>query len=137
LNGLTERTERLKELLQERFGNYVSFSDPKQYKTGGLVDYTGPAWVDGTKTKPEAFLSASDTQRIGEAAELLANIPILNSTSTSATSLATNVGDTTIEVHINIEEISSDYDVDSMIDRVKQDIVDVSNPIGTQVMLSK
>jgi hypothetical protein len=107
------------------------------FKSGGLVDYTGPAWVDGTKSKPEAFLSASDTQRIGEAAELLANIPILNSTSTSATNLATNVGDTTIEVHINIEEISSDYDVDSMINRVKQDIVDVSNPIGTQVMLSK
>ena len=33
----------------------------KAYKTGGLVDYTGPAWVDGSKKKPEAFLSASDT----------------------------------------------------------------------------
>ena len=31
------------------------------FKTGGLVDFTGPAWVDGTKTKPEAFLSAEDT----------------------------------------------------------------------------
>ena len=31
------------------------------FKTGGLVDFTGPAWVDGTKSKPEAFLSASDT----------------------------------------------------------------------------
>lgn len=34
------------------------------YKTGGLVDYTGPAWVDGTKSRPEAFLSADDTQMI-------------------------------------------------------------------------
>lgn len=33
----------------------------KQYKHGGLVDFTGPAWVDGTKSKPEAFLSAEDT----------------------------------------------------------------------------
>ena len=33
----------------------------KAYKTGGLVDYTGPAWVDGSKRKPEAFLSAEDT----------------------------------------------------------------------------
>lgn len=31
------------------------------YKHGGLVDFTGPAWVDGTKSKPEAFLSAEDT----------------------------------------------------------------------------
>lgn len=32
-----------------------------QYAQGGLVDYTGPAWVDGSKSKPEAFLSAKDT----------------------------------------------------------------------------
>ena len=28
-----------------------------KYATGGLVDYTGPAWVDGTSSKPEAFLN--------------------------------------------------------------------------------
>ena len=32
-----------------------------KFAKGGLVDFTGPAWVDGTKTKPEAFLSAEDT----------------------------------------------------------------------------
>lgn len=32
-----------------------------KFASGGLVDFTGPAWVDGTKSKPEAFLSASDT----------------------------------------------------------------------------
>lgn len=31
------------------------------YKNGGYVDYTGPAWVDGTPSKPEAFLDAYDT----------------------------------------------------------------------------
>lgn len=36
--------------------------DVKAYKTGGLVDYTGLAWVDGQKQKPEAFLDAKDTQ---------------------------------------------------------------------------
>lgn len=34
------------------------------FKTGGIVDYTGPAWVDGTKSRPEAFLSAEDTRMI-------------------------------------------------------------------------
>lgn len=37
-------------------------SDVKAYKTGGLVDYTGLAWVDGQKGKPEAFLNANDTE---------------------------------------------------------------------------
>jgi hypothetical protein len=27
------------------------------YKTGGLVDFTGPAWLDGTKSKPEIVLN--------------------------------------------------------------------------------
>jgi hypothetical protein len=30
----------------------------KKYKEGGLVNYTGPAWVDGTPGNPEAFLNA-------------------------------------------------------------------------------
>ena len=36
--------------------------DTFKYKEGGLVDFTGPAWVDGTKKKPEAFLNAQQTQ---------------------------------------------------------------------------
>lgn len=36
--------------------------DVKAYKTGGLVDYTGLAWVDGQKKNPEAFLDAKDTK---------------------------------------------------------------------------
>lgn len=107
------------------------------YATGGLVDYTGPAWVDGSKSKPEAFLSSDDTRRIGEAAELLSKLPILNSTSTSETQMASSIGDTSIEIHINIDKIESDYDVDSMIERVRQDIVDVANPTGTVQILRK
>lgn len=105
-----------------------------QFATGGLVNYTGPAWVDGTPTRPEAFLNAQDTQRIGEAAKILAQIPALNGASEN---VSTNIGDTTIEIHINVENIESDYDVDQMIERVKNDIIDVSKPIGTSVILKK
>lgn len=34
----------------------------KPYAEGGLVDYTGPAILHGTKTKPEAFLNAEETK---------------------------------------------------------------------------
>lgn len=40
-------------------------------KVGGIVDYTGYAWVDGTPTKPEAFLNATQTILIGRLAEAL------------------------------------------------------------------
>lgn len=109
----------------------------KKYATGGFVDYTGLAQVDGTPNKPEAFLSAEDTARIGAAAKLLANLPIFNATSNAENAVSTNIGDTSIEIHINVENISDDYDVDQMIERVKQDIVDVAKPIGTSVILNK
>ena len=32
------------------------------YKTGGIVDYTGLAWLDGTPSKPEYVLNAEQTQ---------------------------------------------------------------------------
>lgn len=108
-----------------------------QFKTGGLVDYTGPAWVDGTPSKPEAFLNSDDTKRIGEAAKLLSNLPILNSTSSASTQLSTNIGDTSIEIHINVDSISSDYDVDRLAERIKSDIVDASKPVGTPVILKR
>lgn len=36
--------------------------DVKAYKTGGLVDYTGLAQLDGTPSKPELVLNAQDTE---------------------------------------------------------------------------
>jgi hypothetical protein len=40
-----------------------------KYAEGGLVNYTGPAWVDGTPSKPEAFLDAVDTANIANLAQ--------------------------------------------------------------------
>lgn len=37
-------------------------SDVKAYKTGGLVDKTGLAWLDGTKSKPELILNPHQTE---------------------------------------------------------------------------
>lgn len=112
-------------------GGYLKFA------TGGIVDYTGPAWVDGTPSKPEAFLSAEDTERIGNAAKLLSTIQILNTQNNNTPPISSNIGDTSIEIHINVENISSDYDVDRLADRVKQDIISAANPIGTSVILNK
>ena len=43
----------------------------RSYATGGLVDYTGPTWVDGTKSHPESFLNATDTKNILDTAYIL------------------------------------------------------------------
>lgn len=107
----------------------------KQYLSGGLVNYTGPAWVDGSIDRPEAFLSSEDTERIGNAAKLLSDIPALTRSNISTSNQT--YGDTSIEINLNIDHISSDVDVDEMLERVKQEIVDVARPIGTNVILQQ
>jgi hypothetical protein len=36
----------------------------RQYATGGLADFTGPAWLDGTSSKPELVLNPKDTENL-------------------------------------------------------------------------
>ena len=106
-----------------------------QYKSGGLVDYTGPAWVDGSKSRPEAFLSAEDTARIGEAANLLSQIAHYSSRGTLTSAVTNSVGDTNVELHFHVDSIATNEQVDYLVDRVKEEIVEVANPIGTSVIL--
>jgi len=55
-----------------------------KFEKGGLVDFTGLAWVDGSKTKPEAFLNPTQTKPIGKLADSLPNMAnILNNFATT------------------------------------------------------
>ena len=90
------------------------------YKTGGLADFTGPAWLDGSKGKPELVLNARDTENFivlkDVLSSLLHNTPANNS----------NGGDNYFDITIQVEEISNDYDVDQMAARIKQNIYEDS-----------
>lgn len=109
----------------------------RKFAKGGLVDFTGPAWVDGTSEQPEAFLSSEDTARIGEAAKILADIPWMDRDTNNASVVTNNGGDVSVEINLNIDHISSDTDIDEMIQRVKDEIVDVARPEGTNVILQQ
>lgn len=74
----------------------------KSYLYGGYVDYTGPAWVDGTSSKPEAFLSAYQTQQIGALAEAL------DSKSINSANMNSNV--TFGSINFNVASMSSAAD---------------------------
>lgn len=145
INSDTDK-EKLKEALKRQGWDVTDASKDdtrklvatKKFAQGGMVDFTGPAWVDGTKSRPEAFLNADDTKRIGEAAKLLSDLPLLDNPRTQTNEISnTNVGDTTFEIHINVENISSDYDVDQAVERVKQDIADAAQYAGSNVILKK
>lgn len=93
-----------------------------KYKTGGLADFTGPAWLDGTKSKPEMVLNARDTQNFIQLKDILSNI--LSRTSGSSTT--ENNGDYTYDIDINVEKIGSDYDLDRIASKVRSMITDAS-----------
>lgn len=109
----------------------------KQYKEGGLIDETGFIWADGTKVRPESFLDAEDTIRIGELTRLLAERSFDNLLGYSPESSSTNIGDTNIEIHINIENMKEEEDMDILTENIKNAVLEASNSIGKQVILHK
>lgn len=89
----------------------------KKYATGGIVDYTGPAWVDGTPGKPEAFLNANQTAMI---AAFTSNLAKMISGKFPSSDMETG---NNCEINIEIGSIGADYDIDQAINKVKQEIV--------------
>lgn len=83
------------------------------YKTGGLADFTGPAWLDGTKARPELVLNQKDTQNFIQLKDILASLMTGSNTSTE------NNGDITYDIDINVESISSDYNVEQVANKIK------------------
>ena len=55
-----------------------------KYATGGLNTTTGPAWLDGTKSKPELVLNAKDTQNFLTLKDILSEV-MANSSSADDT----------------------------------------------------
>ena len=90
----------------------------KHYQTGGLADFTGPAWLDGTKSKPEYILNADQTKAFFSLVDVLSSLQTKPSQATEKT------GDNTFDIDINVESIGSDYDVEQLAETVKRLIND-------------
>ena len=100
-----------------QYKKHAGKGTPYSYKTGGLADYTGPAWLDGTPSKPELVLNAADTKNF------LALKDVLSRAVHSSNSISNSYGDATYEININVDHLNNDYDVDRVAERVKKIIV--------------
>ena len=85
----------------------------KAYKTGGLADFTGPAWLDGTKSKPEYILNAEQTKAF------FTLVDVLGGLQTRGLQSSQNTGDSNYDIDINVESIGSDYDVEQLAGKIK------------------
>jgi hypothetical protein len=94
-----------------------------KYAKGGYVDYTGPAWVDGTKSHPEYMLNATQTQQFETLVAALSSMFSAGSSYLTTSQTAQKIGDAVYNFHINVDQMSSDYDVDQLIDRIEKRLI--------------
>ena len=118
----------LEKALAEYLGKKISeiksgsnWKNAKAFATGGLNTYTGPAWLDGTPSKPELVLNAQDTKNFIALKDVLSKA--IGSTSHIENSYG---GDANFEININVDHISNDYDVNKVVDQVEKRIVQKS-----------
>jgi hypothetical protein len=84
-----------------------------KFKTGGLADFTGPAWLDGTPSKPEYILNAAQTARFFELVDVLGSLD-------GKTQPQETHGDNYFDISIHVDSIEEDYDVDQLAERIKE-----------------
>lgn len=99
----------------------------KYYLNGGLADYTGYAWVDGTKARPEAFLDADDTK-------LLANFINYAKKSEPIPMTTANGAKSSIQSSNNVNINSVDITIESGVIEDKADAEMVGTTIAEQLM---
>lgn len=99
----------------------------KYYLNGGLADYTGYAWVDGTKARPEAFLDADDTK-------LLANFIDYAKKSEPIPATTINSAKSNIQSGNNVNINSVDITIESGVIEDKADAEMVGTTIAEQLM---
>ena len=83
-----------------------------KYKTGGLADFTGPAWLDGTKSRPEYVLNADQTKRFFSLVDVLEGYDSSSKNSKPS-------GDNYFEIEINVEKLENDYDVEQVANKIR------------------
>lgn len=104
-------------------GGYTGWfrkKDLTAYKTGGIADFTGPAWLDGSKSNPELILNARDTENFIALKDILSSIMDRKGLQNNTQS----VGDMYFNIDINVDELSNDYDVENLSRKIKQELTD-------------
>lgn len=94
----------------------------KKHAKGGLNTQTGLAWLDGTPQEPEYVLNARQTDAFLKLADVLPSM--MNGTSTTTQN---TFGATYVNLSVNLESVSPDYDVDRMVDLVKDRLYDAGS----------
>ena len=137
-NDYDRLTDTNKKIMEQKYGM-------KKYIKGGLVSYTGLAQVDGTPSRPQAFLNAEQTALLrdnlfGSSNSLLSFarqlVQQLHGTSYSYDTLhqaeEPSINIQNVDVNVNVNKIANDYDVRAIGNTVMQQMVKIARKSGTR-----
>lgn len=99
-----------------------NYSHLNAYESGGLADFTGPAWLDGTKSKPEIVLNQKDSANFLVLRDILSEV--LDGSSGFSKSSEKQSGDNYYDIDISVEKLEDDYDVEQLADKIRRMIYD-------------
>ena len=111
------------------------------YSQGGLVDFTGPVMVHGSKNKPEAFLSAEDTALL-KSTIFNSNNNVLQdfidalenrNNSNNTVEAVPNVIIEEVNLEIASGTISNDYDAKRAGEKILEEMVKISRKTTNRV----
>ena len=90
-------------------GYYTPIGSDMVFAKGGMADFTGPAWLDGTKQHPEAVLNAMQTKAFLSFTDDLAALRTEGGLSTNSSVVIDNIS-------FNVESMSSVADGEKAFD---------------------
>ena len=103
---------------------YVGKNKVNAYAKGGYIDYTGPAWVDGTPGQPEAILSAQDTRNFEQLRDILGNL--MYNIQPGQNTATNNSYQDTYTIEVNVGMLGEDYTVDDLVDEIGDKIYNIA-----------
>ena len=106
---------------------YVSNGQFATYAKGGIADFTGPAWLDGTKTKPERILSPYQTELFEDLISTLHGIRV-NASSMPAIGFESASNGQTFtfgDIVINVDRLDETSDYELIAEQIMEHIMDM------------
>ena len=99
----------------------------EKYKKGGFVDYTGPAWLDGTPDKPEAVLNALQTEHFIKFTNMLDNMFSSGNISNPSSTVSIDT------ISFNVESMSSPEDGEAAFNMFVNKFKEIGSQSGIKI----
>jgi len=121
---------RLVDSIRRKYSASATFWGFTPFAKGGLANFTGPAWLDGTQSQPERILSPKQTKLFESMVSSLEHTA--SKSSSFGSSLGYNIGD--IITTIQVDKLDNQTDINRLAKQVEDKIVkDIRNRVSVSV----